>query len=490
MPADYSIASLDAIQAGAAAADTLENIANTARNAACSFFKLYPSVVIPNPAFDFLDATWDGLCKNSAPGLPPAPAPPFTGGQCVCFLYQVNIGYTYDRGDGTTVVTVPPANTVQVWGPISSFELGKTSGAFPYNNAVFVTCRGAGFGACNTTSSQVQAVSVPFGSPPGRILTYSASVSPVSGSDTCGNLPPVYPPPTTPPTPVPPTTNVYNLPSVSLTFNNGLTFNIAPTLNLDNTWGPTLNIGNLNISVGGGGVTISPPPASNGPSLNISNNNVLNNLTNNVNNVNNNVTNANTNITNTNTNVTNTNNNVNNVNNNLLTLTPTINNTLSNTNTINTNVNNLTTQLGATNTTVSTINSTVNTINSTTNIINTNVGKINKQTKPVPKPTDTGILTITVPAGTYTVTGLTNLISAQVILTTLPTKSEIRFGADPTYNVYVAGFFAWLQQGEAIQRIPLQYVNNINFAPKGCDGYSYTLVNGAQGYSIYSEDNS
>jgi hypothetical protein len=482
MPADYSIASLDAIQAGAIAADSLGNIANAARNGICNFFKAYPAVVIPSPGLYFLDATLDGLCEHSAPGLPPAPAPPFTGGQCVCLLYQVNIGYTYDRGDGTTPVTVPPADTVQVWGPISSFELGKSSSAFPYNNAVFVTCRGPGFGSCGSAPSQVQAVSAPFGTPPGRILSYSASVRPVSGSDTCGNLPPVYPPPTTPPTPIPPTTNTYNLPSVSLTFNNGETFNVSPTLNLDNTWGPTVTIGNLNISVGGGGVTISPPPTINGPSLNISNNNVLNNLTNNLANTNTNVTNTNTNVTNTNTNVTNTNANVTNVNNNVLTLTPTINNTLSNTNTINTNVNNLTTSLTATNTTVNTINATVNTINTTT-------GKIDKQTKPVPKPTDTGITTITVPAGTYTVTGLTNLISAQVILTTIPVKSEIRFGADPAYNVYVAGFFAWLQQGEAIQRIPLQYVHNINFAPKGCDGYSYTLVNGAQGYSIYSEDN-
>ena len=77
--ADFSIDELNATQAGTATSDTLKNIANTARNAACSFFKAYPSVIIPNPAFDFLDSMWDGLCSQSAPGLPPAPMPPFSG---------------------------------------------------------------------------------------------------------------------------------------------------------------------------------------------------------------------------------------------------------------------------------------------------------------------------------------------------------------------------------------------------------------------------
>jgi archaellum component FlaC len=483
LPADYTIANLDAVQAGSAAADTILDVANTARNAACSFFKAYPSVVIPNPAFDFLDATWDGLCKNSQPGLPPPPTAPFPGGQCVCTAYTIHFTINYTIF-GTAQSPLSASNIF--YGPLGAPYLGPPNAQGNITQIYIVTRDESGSG-CGTTSSPKQL----YGFGPYYYNITSYTIDSITGSpDNCGSLPLKYPPPTTPPTPTTPGGNTYNLPNVSLTFNNGLNFSVAPQITLDPNFGPTLNIGNLNISVGGGGVTVSPPPSLSGPTININNTNLLNNLTNNLNTTNNNVNNVNNNVNNVNSNVNNVNTNVNNVNTN-------VNNVNNNVNTVNNNVNNVATAVNAVNSTVNSINGNVlaiaGTLNGVSGVVNNVLvlaTGINKHTKPTPKPSDSGITTITVGAGVYTVTGLSNLISAQVILTTLPTKSEIRFGADPAYNVYVAGFFAWLQGTEAIQRIPLQYAHNINFAPPGADGYSYTLVNGAAGYSIYSEDNS
>lgn len=477
MSADYTIAQLDAVQAGTAAADTLLDIGNAARNAACSFFKSYPDVVIPNPAFSFLEATWDGLCKNSTPGLPPNPQPKFNGGQCVCTAYTFH--FTVNYTNFGTAQTPIHATTI-LYGPVGNPYLGDPNSS-GNRNQIYVQARNENSdGSCGTSITTHQFYGI--GTYYSNITSFT--IDSVSGSpDTCGNAPPKYPPSTTPPTPIPPSTNIYNLPNVSITFNDGSNWTVAPTLQIDTNFGPVINFNNLNISVGGGGVTISPPPSTLAPPTNINNINLLNNVTNTLNNTSNNVSNQNTTLNNVNT-------NVNTVNSNLNTVNTNVNTVNSNVNTVNSNVNTLTTNLATTNTTVNSVNTTVTNINTTVNNVKAISDSINKHTKPTPKPTDTGITTITVASGIYTVTSIPNLISAQVILTTLPTKAEIRFGADPNYNVYVGGFFSWLQNGEAIQRIPLQYKNNINFAPLGCDGYSYTLVDGAQGYSVYSEDNS
>jgi hypothetical protein len=398
--ADYSISNLDAFQAGQNADDTLGQIANTARNAACSFFKVYPSVVIPNPAFDYLDGLWDGLCAHSSGGLPPAPAPPFDGGQCPV---QYFVHYTWDLYRGDTLVQSLDSNPL-INGNIYSIDLRNTDG-----NSVGVVIK-----FHNIFSGQDAEHDDAYGSAP----TNSAknlniiSVTRADGNpDNCGNPPAVYPPPTTPPTPITPGGNVYNTATTNQTFNNGNTYSFTPQLDLSFPFAPVVQIGGINVSIGGGGATITP---HDGLPAGTNNADIQNKLAQ-----------------------------------------------------IAGNLGDGTLGGGG---------------------VGAAAAQAAKNTQPTPKPGSPGTQPpVTQPPTIHTNKNQPKLSSVQVVLTKLPTSRNIIFATDSAYNVYIAGWFSWLQGDNILARQPIQYANEIFFIVPGADGYTYTLTNGAEGHTIESK---
>jgi len=395
--ADFSISNLDAYQAGQNADDTLLQVANAGRSAACSFFKAYPSVVIPNPAFDYLNGIWDGLCKNSPSGLPPAPAPPFTGGQCAT---QYSVHYSWDLYDGATFVRTT-TSTAAIPGNIKSISLRNTNGlsvgvVISFHN-IFSgqdgqTVDGAGFAPKNSAKNlNIISITRADGSP-----------------DNCGNPPPQYPPPAVPPTPVSPSGTTYNTTQQNITYNNGTTYQVTPVLDLSAPFAPVIQVGGVNVSVGGGGVTVTPPgglpPANNNADIN----NKIAQLTK--------------------------------------------------------NLGDGTMGGGG---------------------VGAAAAAAAANTAPPPKPGTPNVPPPVVkPPDQHTSKNMTTLASVQIVLTTLPPARNTIFASDPQYNVYIAGWFSWLQGDAILVRQPIQYADEIFFMPPGADGYTFTITNGAAGHAI------
>jgi hypothetical protein len=399
--ADFSIDELNATQAGTATSDTLKNVANDARNAACGFFKAYPSVVIPNPAFDFLDSMWDGLCSQSAPGLPPAPQPPFSGGQCE-HTYRITYGYQpYNRRDDSPYGAYQ-TGTYDIGGPISYIGY---SPVIPGNSVALIAINHPPPG--NETSHTISA-NGDWASQYGGPLTIS--VEDLTGSDTCGNLPPQYPIPPIPPIPTIPGGNTYTLPTTNITYNNGNTYSVIPTLNLNASFNPTIQIGGINVSVGGGGLTVGG--GSGGGSGSIDLTNLLNKIA--------------------------------------------------------ANLGDGTTGGGG---------------------VGAVAAAAAKNTAPTPPPGGAGTVPpVPQPPTTPTVKNKAQISSVQIFLTTLPNLRQTMFATDSVYNNYAAGWFEWLQGDLVVgNRLVIQSQNTTYFAPKGADGYTFTLTNGAAGYSQVSE---
>jgi hypothetical protein len=407
--ADYTISQLDTAQASKPLiTDTIEAIANLGRNAACGFFNAYAAIVIPSPGTDFTDALWDGFCKNSSPGLPAAPIPSFSGGQCVGDAYKITFSFdVYQKSDNSLIQHVVNNTLTISGGPISAirFNSGYDSSAV----GIYVDFRNSTSGLPATTQQAYGSGSIDYAK------NFSYSIANLTHpTDNCGSVTPHYPVITTPPTPTTPGGNTYNLPSVNVTFNNGFTTTVIPTLNLSAAFNPVIQIGGINISVGAGGVTVSPPGQ---------------------------------------------------------------------------------TGTGGSSDPTALLNKILTNLGDGT-IAGGGAGgaaaAAAKNTAPVPKPGGAGTQPpVPKPPTTPTVKGIPNLSSVQVFITTLPTTRDRIFAADSAYNVYIAGWFEWLQGDLVIgDRFPIQAQNTTWFAPKGSDGYTFTLTNGAAGYSQVSQTTS
>jgi hypothetical protein len=402
--ADFSIDQLNAVQAGMATSDTLKNVANAARNAACTFFKAYPSVVIPNPAFDFLDSIWDGLCQNSSSGLPPAPVSPFNGGQCVGDNYQLTYQFDVFRKSDSALLVHANYSDSGFTGKIRSIVFN--SGQIPDTGiGIFVTYSDS-FGNPATYQEDYGSSAVDYGAN----FTYSLS-NLTHPADACGNPPQKYPTPIVPPTPVSPGSNTYNLSTTNVTYNNGNTYPVTPTLNLNASLSPVIQVGGINVSVGGGGVTVG----GGGNQSSVDPTSLLNKIA--------------------------------------------------------TNLGDGTVGGGG---------------------VGAAAASAAKNTAPVPPPGGAGTMPpVPKPPKTPTVKGVPNLSSVQIFITTLPTAKNMIFATDSAYNVYIAGWFEWLQGDLVVSdRFPIQAQNTTWFAPKGSDGYTFTLTNGASGYSQVSQTTS
>lgn len=75
-----------------------------------------------------------------------------------------------------------------------------------------------------------------------------------------------------------------------------------------------------------------------------------------------------------------------------------------------------------------------------------------------------------------------DLLYVKITLTQFPLKGKSQWG-EGAPNVYYAGWFEWKFGGFPIPREPIHYQQSLFIAPKGADGYAYTLVNDAEGFA-------
>ncbi len=183
-----TISNIDAFQAGEDSADFGIHLAAAARNFTCGVFKNYPGAFIPNAADDFVQGIWTGFCQNSSGGLPAAPTPPFTGGQCP-ISYSLHITYVYTFPGGAS----GEADDIRVYGPISQISPSTDVDANGFNECW--TVKGFDF-----TGAPVILHSARGGGHPYTITGFAVSLSPSFGQpDNCGDPGKQYPIVTPPP---------------------------------------------------------------------------------------------------------------------------------------------------------------------------------------------------------------------------------------------------------------------------------------------------
>lgn len=86
---------------GVSSDNPVENLVNAARGAACALYNKSPGMMLVSPGAPDptgfganLRAMYDNMCADK--GLPPAPEPPFSGGQCANRVY--NVSWTFNNG--------------------------------------------------------------------------------------------------------------------------------------------------------------------------------------------------------------------------------------------------------------------------------------------------------------------------------------------------------------------------------------------------------
>ena len=235
---------------GTNTADGLRNIANTARNFACTLYQNSPASVIgtdPTGVGAFSNAFWSRLCAP-VDRLPPAPAvPPFSGGQCN-ELYNVTASVQFFSG--STPGPVDTRTFTNLLGPITGwrfvFTPDSTGGS---TQVIFTTATQQRSFGIQGTAGGVPQVSVD-------------AIVPVDGTDACGNPFPTYP---------------YDPPALVDVENNiDVNFGADVTVNVPVSFQPIIipvgvqfspqvdiNVGPVRVSFDAGGVTFSPTFAPN-----------------------------------------------------------------------------------------------------------------------------------------------------------------------------------------------------------------------------------
>lgn len=215
-------------------------VARAARDFVCSIYRNTPGAIWRTPISEldeFARGLFDSACAESPSGLPPAPQPPFTGGQCPGVLYNVVIRVE-DPGNRNFVdqygVAHPgPIGGVSrvfgaLYGDIAPGVTLYTSMEVRINNTVVRTYGGM----TSLTSVQIVSINRIDGQP-----------------DTCGDPPREFPDP-----PVN-TPNVFN-DNRTIVNNDGTDFNIpisyTPTISIP----VTVQVGGINVNIDFDGVDI------------------------------------------------------------------------------------------------------------------------------------------------------------------------------------------------------------------------------------------
>lgn len=264
-PVDLTIRDFKADRA-LARSSLLGDIANAAAQKICGLYGKSPASivrVIPfgSGSIDNSRGVFSDLCEDIAP-LPPLPAPPFLGGQCpVQYLATVQVnGYAMDNG---LRINRSTSTTTLVTGDIASIktrDVGEQTGTgVPGARRIQVVAIARGSTNPISMSGVPQGYQAALLGENGGFFyeNHSASVVRNDGQpDSCGSLPPEYPPPSATVDDLDGTT-VINLPGSSVTVPVRVVPTFAPTANI---FKPEFNVsvGGINVNISGGGFTFSP----------------------------------------------------------------------------------------------------------------------------------------------------------------------------------------------------------------------------------------
>jgi hypothetical protein len=395
----------------------VDKIVDAAKDFACGIYRNMPGALIPTPASALLRFVWDGFCGDpprDPANLPPPPASGFSGGQCKCALYEVNIRFRKSDYPDITSRTYS-----RVFGEVG----GLTVSVLGREQSLQILCRGREAEGCQPEIVARNAF-VNANYPTVEFVEYAIeSIYRIDGgADNCGDPPASFPPGTIPP-------GGFTSPPTAINFNdnttNNYTFNFTPPTipNLKNFIPPIIiNFNslkgefkipitfNFNGSVNFGG--------GDGTSYNQGDRDIINNISNNTSTTNNNVSE--------------------------------IKNTTSNTST------------------------------KIENFYNTYGNDRDKDNNKPPKPGDFD------PPGSPVLPGehpSERLAFVEVILSKIPGNAKTQSG-DGAPNVIYAGWFEFTRVGKNLPREPIHFQKNCFLAPKGVDGYAFTLYDGYEGTAI------
>lgn len=199
---------------------TFDRLVDAGKSFACSLYSRQPGALIPNPASDVLHLVWDNLCDPgddpTKPPLPPPPSVPFTGGQCVCVLYEVR---SFINGNFSSIDAL--------FGPIGGARLRSVETSPGYFIGFFeILCRGTLSTGCVPEPFWFVSRQTPNVPPGSAVFTIEILKRVDNQPDNCGSPPPQYPPAPPPPS------GGYTSPPTSITYNDGsdftAIFNLVP----------------------------------------------------------------------------------------------------------------------------------------------------------------------------------------------------------------------------------------------------------------------
>lgn len=250
--ADFSLSDLLST-AGQNTGNFVRDVANDIADNYCGLYRDYPQFLVGaaiDPLTNFRRGLADSLCSPRSPGLPPPPSVPFTGGQCECTQYAVEISVI--NTSDNALIEQP---TELVWGKFGGV-VTRFLDAEQTAQAAYLLCRGfvADSPECGEFKEYLWRVYN------NNILSYTVvSVTPTLGSDNCGNPPPDYPVVTPPPErrfpsiPSPPNGNnpSFNIPVVFAPISPTLNINVPVNLDLDINF--DFDFGGVTFNSGGSG---------------------------------------------------------------------------------------------------------------------------------------------------------------------------------------------------------------------------------------------
>lgn len=265
-PTDLSIRDFKADRA-LGRSSLIGQLAETAATAICGLYGKNPSSlvrIIPfgSGSIDNSRGIFDDLCENIAP-LPPPPAPPFSGGQCLV-NYNVTVTLGYHTGTGANRQEFTGVSTTLCTGDILSIFKNDVGAAVSSGDPsgrlvqILAFCKGSNNPVSFPAPSGYQSALL-GGSQPFAYTSHSVSVVRADGQqDNCGSLPPAYPP--VPPLTVPDldSTSIINIaPNTTVTVPVRIVPTFAPITNI---FRPEFNVdvGGVNVNISAGGFTFSP----------------------------------------------------------------------------------------------------------------------------------------------------------------------------------------------------------------------------------------